>query len=141
LRAHEGTHYTVHDARIFTRPDAPPPVVVSGFGPRSAALAGRIGDGYWNTAPDPELLGVFRDAGGAGKPAYGKLDTCVAADEATAGARTGSAAPRQAWISRAASRSSRGRGLLTFRVRRETFLRTNTASYSAARRRRASSAP
>ena len=84
LRAHEGTHYTVHDARIFTRPDAPPPVVVSGFGPRSAALAGRIGDGYWNTAPDPELLGVFRDAGGAGKPAYGKLDTCVAADEATA---------------------------------------------------------
>jgi G6PDH family F420-dependent oxidoreductase len=84
VRAHEGTHYTVHDARIFTLPDAPPPVVVSGFGPRSAALAGRIADGYWNTAPDPELLGVFHDAGGAGKPAYGKLDTCVAADDATA---------------------------------------------------------
>src|SRR3954470_5989633 len=52
LRAHEGTHYTVHDARIFTLPDEPPPIVVSGFGPHSAALAGRIADGYWNTAPD-----------------------------------------------------------------------------------------
>ncbi|MDQ3849223.1 MAG: TIGR03557 family F420-dependent LLM class oxidoreductase [Actinomycetota bacterium] len=84
LRAHAGTHYTVHDARLFTLPDAPPPIVVSGFGPRAATLAGRAGDGYWNVAPDPELLGVFRAAGGEGKPAYGKLDTCVAQDDATA---------------------------------------------------------
>jgi G6PDH family F420-dependent oxidoreductase len=84
LRVHEGEHYVVHDARLFTVPDEPPPIVVSGFGPRSAALAGRAGDGYWNVAPDPELLGVFREAGGEGKPAYGKLDTCVAADDATA---------------------------------------------------------
>lgn len=84
VRAHEGEHYTVHDARLFTVPDEPPPVVVSAFGPRAAALAGRIGDGFWNVAPDPELLGVFHDAGGRGKPAYGKLDTCVAEDDATA---------------------------------------------------------
>ena len=84
VRAHEGEHYTVHDARLFTLPDAPPPVVISGFGPRAAALAGRIGDGYWNTSPDTELLGAFHDAGGRGKPAYGKLDTCVAEDDATA---------------------------------------------------------
>ena len=84
LRAHEGTHYTVHDARIFTLPDEPPPIVISGFGEHSAALAGRIGDGYWNTAPDPELLGVFHRAGGEGKPAYGKLDTCVAETDADA---------------------------------------------------------
>jgi G6PDH family F420-dependent oxidoreductase len=84
LRAHEGTHYTVHDARIFTRPDAPPPIVVSGFGEHSAALAGRIADGFWNVAPDPELLGVFHRAGGEGKPAYGKLDTCVAETDADA---------------------------------------------------------
>jgi coenzyme F420-dependent glucose-6-phosphate dehydrogenase len=84
LRAHEGDHYTVHDARIFTLPDEPPPVVISGFGPHAAALAGRIGDGFWNTSPDTELLAAFHDAGGHGKPAYGKLDTCVAEDDATA---------------------------------------------------------
>jgi G6PDH family F420-dependent oxidoreductase len=84
LRVHEGDHYVVHDARLFTVPDEPPPVVISGFGPRATELAGRIGDGYWNTSPDTELLGVFHRAGGEGKPAYGKLDTCVAEDDATA---------------------------------------------------------
>ncbi|HEX2087430.1 MAG TPA: TIGR03557 family F420-dependent LLM class oxidoreductase [Solirubrobacteraceae bacterium] len=84
VRAHEGEHYTVHDARLFTVPEEPPPIVVSAFGPHAARLAGRVGDGFWNVAPDPELLGVFHDAGGHGKPAYGKLDTSVAEDDATA---------------------------------------------------------
>ncbi len=39
-------------------PDSPPPIYVSGFGPKSAELAGRIGDGYITTAPDTELIGV-----------------------------------------------------------------------------------
>jgi hypothetical protein len=30
--SHRGTHYTVENARIFTVPDAPPPIFVSGFG-------------------------------------------------------------------------------------------------------------
>jgi G6PDH family F420-dependent oxidoreductase len=85
MRAHHGRHYTVEDARIFTRPDEPPPIVVSGFGPRSVELAGRIGDGYMHVAPDAESVDRFRSAGGGGgKPCYGKLDTCVAADDATA---------------------------------------------------------
>src|SRR3954465_13587261 len=84
VRDWRGGPSLVEGARLFTVPDEPPPVVVSGFGPHSAALAGRAGDGYWNVAPDTELLGVFRGAGGQGKPAYGKLDTCVAADDATA---------------------------------------------------------
>jgi G6PDH family F420-dependent oxidoreductase len=77
-RTHRGRHYTVEQARIFTLPETPPPVVVSAFGPRAAELAGRIGDGYVNTSPDRELLGVFHDAGGHGKPAYGKVDICWA---------------------------------------------------------------
>ena len=84
VRAHHGRHYTVEHARLFTRPDEPPPIVISGFGPQSVALAGRIGDGYMHVAPDGESVQAFRDAGGAGKPCYGKLDTCVAADDATA---------------------------------------------------------
>ena len=84
LRAHDGRYYTVHDARVFTVPEEPPPVVVSAFGPRAAELAGRIGDGFWQVSPDAETLAAFRHAGGEGKPAYGKLDTCVAEDDATA---------------------------------------------------------
>src|SRR3954454_8457433 len=84
VRAWDGDHYLVEAARLFTVPDEPPPVVVSGFGPHSAALAGRSGESYWNTSPDTELLSVFHGAGGEGKPAYGKVDTCVAADDAAA---------------------------------------------------------
>jgi G6PDH family F420-dependent oxidoreductase len=66
---HRGRHYTVDSARIYTLPEAPPPVYVSGFGPHATDLAGRIGDGYISTKPDGDLLQRFRDAGGAGKPA------------------------------------------------------------------------
>jgi G6PDH family F420-dependent oxidoreductase len=84
LRAHHGRHYTVERARIFTRPEEPPPIVVSGFGPQAIALAGRIGDGYMHVAPDADSVNAFREGGGGEKPCYGKLDTCVAADDATA---------------------------------------------------------
>jgi G6PDH family F420-dependent oxidoreductase len=84
VRAHHGRHYTVEHARLYTLPDAPPPIVVSGFGPQAAELAGRIGDGYMHVAPEAELLETFRGVGGAGKPSYGKLDTCVAETDAEA---------------------------------------------------------
>jgi G6PDH family F420-dependent oxidoreductase len=49
---HHGRHYTVENARIYTRPNEPVPVYVSGFGPQAAQLAGRIGDGFVTTSPD-----------------------------------------------------------------------------------------
>jgi G6PDH family F420-dependent oxidoreductase len=76
-QSHYGRHYTVEQATIFTLPDEPPPVIISGFGPHSAELAGRIADGYMNTKPSAELAEAFRRAGGNGKPCYGKLDVCV----------------------------------------------------------------
>ncbi len=65
---HEGTYYEVDTARVYVRPDTPPPIYVSGFGPKATALAGRIGDGYMTVQPDTELIKVFRDNGGEGKP-------------------------------------------------------------------------
>jgi G6PDH family F420-dependent oxidoreductase len=79
---HHGAHYRVEHARLYTLPDAPPPVIVSGFGPRSVELAGRIGDGYATTMPDAELIGRFRAAGGAGKPVQAGTKVCFGADEA-----------------------------------------------------------
>lgn len=65
---HRGRHYTVDTARIYTRPDQPPPIFVSGFGPEATDLAARIADGYITTSPDSDLLQRFRDGSG-GKPA------------------------------------------------------------------------
>jgi G6PDH family F420-dependent oxidoreductase len=78
---HRGTHYTVDSARIYTLPDEPPQVYVSGFGPQATDLAGRIGDGYITTKPDPDLLQRFRDAGGQGKPTQAGLKVCYADTE------------------------------------------------------------
>ncbi len=77
---HRGRHYTVDHARVYTRPEVPPPIYVSGFGPKSTALAARIGDGYINTTPDAELVRAFRDGGGGDKPVQGAFKACVADD-------------------------------------------------------------
>jgi G6PDH family F420-dependent oxidoreductase len=52
---------------------------VSGFGTEAAALAGRIGDGYWGTTPDRELLDAYEKAGGTGSR-YAQLNVCWADD-------------------------------------------------------------
>lgn len=66
--SHRGNHYTVENARLYTLPDEPPPLYVSGFGPQAAALAGRIGDGFVTMSPDAGLVGQFRRSGGGEKP-------------------------------------------------------------------------
>ncbi|NRQ39935.1 LLM class F420-dependent oxidoreductase [Nonomuraea sp. NN258] len=85
--SHRGRHFTVDTARIYTLPDTPPPIFVSGFGPKSTAMAARCGDGYLTSMTDPDLLKKFRESGGAGKPLMGGLKACWAADEAQ-GVRT-----------------------------------------------------
>jgi G6PDH family F420-dependent oxidoreductase len=66
--SHHGEHYEVQEARIYTRPDQPVPIYVSGFGPQGAELAGRIGDGYALAMPDADLVKKFRSSGGGRKP-------------------------------------------------------------------------
>jgi G6PDH family F420-dependent oxidoreductase len=80
---YEGKHYTVSNARIYTLPpdNEPVPIYVSGFGARSAELAGRIGDGFVSVLPDRSLIDTFRDAGGGDRPAQGGLKVCYGTDE------------------------------------------------------------
>lgn len=66
--SHHGTHYEVQEARIYTLPEQPVPIYVSGFGPQAAEFAGRIGDGFVTVLPDAELIKTFRNAGGGDKP-------------------------------------------------------------------------
>jgi G6PDH family F420-dependent oxidoreductase len=83
LVRHRGTHYTVDTARLYTLPEAPPPVLVSGFGPKATELAARIGDGYMNTSPDADLVRLYRQRGGSG-PTHAGLKVCWSPDEAQA---------------------------------------------------------
>jgi G6PDH family F420-dependent oxidoreductase len=75
---HRGAHYTVEHARLYTIPDTPVPVYVSGLGRRATEFAARIGDGYVNVKPDPDAVTRFRDAGGAGKPTVAGTKACWA---------------------------------------------------------------
>jgi coenzyme F420-dependent glucose-6-phosphate dehydrogenase len=80
LCSFEGKHYRVVDARVYTLPDEPIPVVVAAGGPEAAELAGRVGDGLVSTTPDAELVAAYREAGGSG-PTYGMLTVCWAESE------------------------------------------------------------
>ena len=55
-RATTGATTRVENARLYTLPDEPPPILVCGFGPKATELAARIGDGFVNTSPEAELV-------------------------------------------------------------------------------------
>lgn len=82
--SHEGKHYTVHDARVYTLPDEPPPVHVAASGAKSIALAARAGGGMVAVQPRAELIRDFEAAGGSGRAKYGQIAISVDDDEARA---------------------------------------------------------
>ncbi|MGK5677875.1 TIGR03557 family F420-dependent LLM class oxidoreductase [Actinoplanes sp. URMC 104] len=79
--SYRGKHYTVENARIYTLPEAPPEILVSGFGPKAVDVAARIGDGYVSTMPDGELVSRFRENGGGKRVAQAGFKAAFAATE------------------------------------------------------------
>jgi len=55
-----GAHYRLDRPTGFLRPDPPPPIVIGGFGPRMAAIAGRYADGFNTPATHPRLEEFIR---------------------------------------------------------------------------------
>ncbi len=84
LYSHRGDHYVVENARIYTLPDEPPPIIVAASGPESGTVAGEHGDGLIVVAPQAEVVEAFRSAGGKRKPVYGQVTVCWASNEADA---------------------------------------------------------
>jgi len=83
-QTHRGVYYTLENARLYTLPDEPPPIMIAASGPKSAEGAGRIADGLISTAPEKEIVEKFQEAGGKRKPRYGQFTACWAEDESEA---------------------------------------------------------
>ena len=83
-QSHRGRHYTVENARVYTLPEEPAPIIIGASGPGSATLAGQIGDGLCSVGPNKEAVQTFNQSGGKGKPTYGQMTVCWANDEASA---------------------------------------------------------
>jgi coenzyme F420-dependent glucose-6-phosphate dehydrogenase len=81
LESHHGRHYTVENARIYSLPEEPPPILVAVAGERSVELASRVGDGLIGTAPIAESVDAFRQGEADARPAYGQLHVCWAPSE------------------------------------------------------------
>jgi coenzyme F420-dependent glucose-6-phosphate dehydrogenase len=57
--------FKLHEAKLWTRAETRPKLYVSAFGPQSAQVAGRYGDGLWTLGdPEqaPEIIAAYRDA-------------------------------------------------------------------------------
>jgi len=79
----EGRYFRLDHARLFDRPDRPPPIVIAAGGEHAAALAGRSGAGLIATEPRADLVKAYRAAGGKG-PCYAEVAMCFAGSEETA---------------------------------------------------------
>jgi len=84
LTSHHGEHYTVENARIYSLPDEPPPIVIATGGDRATQIAGEIGDGMFGLVPDSDVIQAFEQAGGKGKPRFGQVHVCWGEDESAA---------------------------------------------------------
>lgn len=77
-QSHYGPYYAVENARIYTLPEEPPPILIAAGASKSAELAASIGDGLITVAPDQSVRERFSNAGGKGKPCYAEMTVCWA---------------------------------------------------------------
>lgn len=70
---HEGKHFHVQGARVWDLPERTPPIGVAVSGRRSCDLAGELADVLIATEPKPELVRMFEEAGGTGRPRVGQI--------------------------------------------------------------------
>lgn len=81
MKSYYGNYYTVENARIYSLPKALPDIYLAASGPKSAGIAGAIGDGFIGTSPQRETIQAFEQNGGKDKPKYGQMSVCVAETE------------------------------------------------------------
>jgi G6PDH family F420-dependent oxidoreductase len=84
---HRGRHFDVESAKLWDLPEQRVPIGIAASGPDSCRLAGRKADLLVAVEPKPELVEMFDDAGGAGKPRVGQIAVAYDTDRDAAIAR------------------------------------------------------
>jgi len=80
LTHYRGNYFKLDDARLFDRPDRPPPITIAAGGEAAARLAGRTASGLIATDPQADLVEAFVSTGGSG-PRYAEVAMCYAKSE------------------------------------------------------------
>lgn len=70
---YRGKHYDVESARLWDLPEKRVPIGIAVSGPDSCQLAGEKGDVLVAVEPKEELVKMFDEAGGSGKPRVGQI--------------------------------------------------------------------
>ncbi|HLT20361.1 MAG TPA: TIGR03557 family F420-dependent LLM class oxidoreductase [Thermomicrobiales bacterium] len=83
-KSYYGQFYTVENARLYTLPDEPPPIVVAAAGQKAAELAAQVGDGVMSTSPSADVIDAFNSNGNGARPKYIQIKVCYGEDEAKA---------------------------------------------------------
>ena len=73
---YRGEHFDVEDAKLFDKPDELPQIGVAVSGRPSCEVAGEQGDFVIAVEPKSELIEMFNEAGGEGKPGVGQIPVC-----------------------------------------------------------------
>ncbi|HEX7037808.1 MAG TPA: TIGR03557 family F420-dependent LLM class oxidoreductase [Pseudomonadales bacterium] len=69
----DGAYYQVDEARLFTLPERPPPIVLAASGPESARIAAEVCEGLMGVAPDADLVEAFDGAADGRRPKYAQV--------------------------------------------------------------------
>ena len=75
-----GRYFTTHRAQLFD-PAPELPIAIAASGPRSARMAGQIGDGLIGLSDDRDVVETFETSGGQGKPKRTQISVCWGADQ------------------------------------------------------------
>jgi G6PDH family F420-dependent oxidoreductase len=81
---YRGSYFDVEQAQLWDRPSRQVPIGIAVSGPDSCRLAGRHADIMVAVEPEAELVQMFHEAGGQGKPIVGQVALAYDPDRETA---------------------------------------------------------
>lgn len=73
-----GKHFTVEDAKLFTLPDASPPLLIAANAKPTAEMAAKLGDGLIAQNPSKDTADAYAQAGGDPGQRYCLMHVCWA---------------------------------------------------------------
>ena len=73
MQDYDGCYYHVENAQIYTLPEELPLIYMAADGPMAAATAASNGDGLIVSGGKKEILDIFNEKGGEGRPSYSEF--------------------------------------------------------------------